>query len=79
MLAFKARIWARSSLVGESVYKCGCWWGEVVYTGGVVGDSGILSEMKVYRDMLGCEPAVVAPPTAAGSQPNMKLSRYVNR
>ncbi len=61
------------------MYKCGCVWGEVVYNVGVVGDSGILSETKVYRDMLGSVPAVVAPPTAAGPEPNMKLSRYVNR
>lgn len=51
----------------------------MVYTGGVVGDSGILLETEVYRDAVVSVPAGVAPPTAAGTEIMVKLSRYVNR
>jgi hypothetical protein len=36
-----------TSIMGEYVYKCGVWWGEVVYSVRVVGDSGTLSEREV--------------------------------
>lgn len=62
--------------VGEVVYKCGLLWDEVVYSVGVVGDSGIGHKLRVlYGDKFAWKSTVIAPPIMVGFQANSELSR----